>query len=266
MNSLLQDVRYGIRMLMKNPGFTTVAVLTLGLGIGANTAIFSVINAVLLRPLAVQDPAHIVYLDEQWRDIFPGLSVGNFIEIQSQSKSYAKLCSSNSASFNLAAGEVPERVSGEIVTADYFSTFGVQPVLGRTFTAEESKPGRSEAVVLSERLWRTRFDSNPAIVGQTLRIDGLPYGVVGIMPKTFDPLLSRSDIWVPAAFKPEQLANYDLHYLNVMGRLKPGVSLAQARSELDVIAQRLQQEHPVDGTASSFDILPTAKAGGFIRQ
>ncbi len=246
MNSLLQDVRYGIRMLMKDPGFTTVAVLTLALGIGANTAIFSVINAVLLRPLVVLDPSHIVYLEEQWRDIFPGLSVGNFIEIQSQSKSYAKLCSSNNASFNLAAGEVPERVYGEIVTADYFPTFGVQPVLGRTFTLEEDKPGRSEVVVLSERLWRTRFASNPAIVGQTLRIDGLPYRVVGIMPKTFDPLLSRTDIWVPAAFKPEQLANYDLHYLSVIGRLKPGVSLAQARSELDVIAQRLQQEHPVD--------------------
>jgi len=246
MNSLLQDVRYGIRMLMKDPGFTTVAVVTLALGIGANTAIFSVINAVLLRPLAVLDPSHIVYLEEQWRDIFPGLSVGNFIELQSQSKSYAKLCSSNNASFNLAAREVPERLYGEIVTADYFPTFGVQPVLGRTFTSEEDKPGRSEVVVLSERLWRTRFASNPAIVGQTLRIDGLPYRVVGIMPKTFDPLLSRTDIWVPAAFKPEQLANYDLHYLSVMGRLKPGVSLAQARSELDVIAQRLQQEHPVD--------------------
>jgi len=246
MNSLLQDVRYGIRMLMKDPGFTTVAVVTLALGIGANTAIFSVINAVLLRPLAVLDPSHIVYLEEQWRDIFPGLSVGNFIELQSQSKSYAKLCSSNNASFNLAAREVPERLYGEIVTADYFPTFGVQLVLGRTFTSEEDKPGRSEVVVLSERLWRTRFASNPAIVGQTLRIDGLPYRVVGIMPKTFDPLLSRTDIWVPAAFKPEQLANYDLHYLSVMGRLKPGVSLAQARSELDVIAQRLQQEHPVD--------------------
>ncbi|HEX2661921.1 MAG TPA: ABC transporter permease [Candidatus Acidoferrum sp.] len=260
MNSLLQDVRYGIRMLIKNPGFTTVAVLTLGLGIGANTAIFSVINAVLLRPLAVEDPSHIVYLEEQWRDIFPGLSVGNFVEIQSQSKSYSKLCSSNSASFNLAAREVPERVSGEIVTADYFSTFGVQPVLGRTFTPDEDKPGRSEAVVLSEQLWRTRFASNPAIVAQTLRIDGLPYRVVGIMPKTFDPLLSRTDIWVPAAFKPEQLASYDLHYLSVMGRLKPGVSLPQARAELDVIARRLQQEHPLDDKERSLRAILFATA------
>ena len=263
MNSLLQDVRYGIRRLMKDPGFTAVAVLTLALGIGANTAIFSVINAVLLRPLPVQDPSHIVYLEEQWRDIFPGLSVGNFIEIQSQSKSYVKLCSSHSASFNLAAGELPERVYGEIVTADYFPTFGVQPVLGRTFTEEEDKPGRAEVVVLSERLWHARFDSNPAIVGQTLRIDGLPYRVVGIMPKTFDPLLSKTDIWVPAAFEPEQLANYDLHYLSVMGRLKPSISLTQARSELNVIAQRLQQEHPVDNKERRLRaiLLPTALLG-----
>ena len=263
MNSLLQDVRYGIRRLMKDPGFTAVAVLTLALGIGANTAIFSVINAVLLRPLPVQDPSHIVYLEEQWRDIFTGLSVGNFIEIQSQSKSYAKLCSSHNASFNLAAGEVPERVYGEIVTSDYFPTFGVHPVLGRTFTEEEDKPGRGEVVVLSEPLWHMRFNSNPAIVGQTLRIDGLPYRVVGIMPKTFDPLLSKTDIWVPAAFRPEQLANYDLHYLSVMGRLKPGVSLTQARSELDVIAQRLQQEHPVDNKERRLRaiLLPTALLG-----
>ena len=263
MSSLLQDVRYGIRRLMKDPGFTAVAVLTLALGIGANTAIFSVINAVLLRPLPVQDPSHIVYLEEQWRDIFTGLSVGNFIEIQSQSKSYAKLCSSHNASFNLAAGEVPERVYGEIVTLDYFPTFGVHPVLGRTFTEEEDKPGRGEVVVLSEPLWHMHFNSNPAFVGQTLRIDGLPYGVVGIMPKTFDPLLSKTDIWVPAAFRPEQLANYDLHYLSVMGRFKPGVSLTQARSELDVIAQRLQQEHPVDNKERRLRaiLLPTALLG-----
>jgi putative ABC transport system permease protein len=243
---LMQDLRFALRILRKSPGFTSVAALTLAFGIGANTAIFSVINAVLLRPLAVEDPSHLVYVEEQWRGISPGLSIGNFIEIRGENSSFEKLCSSNSAGFNLAAGEMSERVFGEIVTADYFPTFGVQPLLGRTFTAEEDTPRRSQVVVLSERLWRARLGSNPAIVGQTLRLNGLPYSVVGIMPKSFDPLLGKTAVWVPAAFGPNQLTNYDVHYLSVIGRLRPGVSLTQAGSELDVLARRLQQEHPID--------------------
>ena len=246
LDDLIADFRYGARMLRKNPGFSAVAILTLALGIGANTAIFSVVNAVLLKPLAMEDPARVVYVQEQWRDILPNLSPGNFIDVQRQSTSFAKFSASNNASFNLATQEAPERVQGEYATADYFATFGVRPIVGRVFTSDEDKPGRGKVVVISERLWRTHLHADPAIFGQPLRVNGTPYTVVGVMPKTFDPLLNDSEIWVPEAFTSQQLADHDYHYLNVMGRLKPDVSLAQARSELNVIALRLQKMYPID--------------------
>lgn len=246
MNSLLQDLRYGIRMLMKNQGFTAVAVLTLALGIGANTAIFSVVDAVLLKPLAMQDPSRVVYIQEQWREELPGLSVGNFKDVHQQSRSFAKLAASNSASFNLSTSDMPQRVDGEYATAEYFETFGVPPLLGRPYSPTEDKPGAALVVVISERLWRTQFHADSAIVGRAVLIDGQPYTVVGVMPKTFDPLLTRSDIWMPSGFTPRQLADYDSHYLSVIGRLRPGVSPAQAQSELNVIADSLRQQHPLD--------------------
>ena len=182
--TLWQDLRYGLRMLLKNPGFTAVAIITLALGIGANTAIFSVVNAVLLRPLAMEDPSRVVYLQEAWKGIFPGFSVGNFADVQRQSTSFRKLCASHNASFNIATAEAPERVEGEYATADYFATFGVQPIAGRTFTADEDKPGRGEVVVISERLWRTHLDADGAVVGRALSVNGITYTVVGVMPKT----------------------------------------------------------------------------------
>ena len=260
MGNLIQDVRYGFRMLAKNPGFTTVAVITLALGIGANTAIFSVVNAVLLRPLAMEDPSRVVYMQEQWKGIFPGLSVGNFADVQRQSTSFTKLCASNNASFNLATSEAPERVQGEYATADYFSTFGVQPILGRVFTADEDKPGHGQVVVISERLWRTHLDADRAAVGWAIRVNGTTYTVVGVMPKTFDPLLDKSDLWFPEAFTGQRLADHDNHFLNVMGRLKPGVSLPQAQSELNVIALRLQHQYPIDDADRGFRLVPLTTA------
>jgi putative ABC transport system permease protein len=260
MGNLFQDVRYGFRMLAKNPGFTTVAVITLALGIGANTAIFSVVNAVLLRPLAMEDPSRVVYMQEQWKGIFPGLSVGNFADVQRQSTSFTKLCASNDASFNLATSEAPERVQGEYATADYFSTFGVQPIAGRVFTADEDKPGHGQVVVISERLWRTHLHADRAVVGRALRVNGVTYSVVGVMPITFDPLLDKSDLWFPEAFTAQRLADHDNHYLNVMGRIKPGVSLSQAQSELNVIALRLQHQYPIDDKDRGFRLVPLTTA------
>ena len=260
MATLLHDLRYAFRMLAKNPGFTTVAVITLALGIGANTAIFSVVNAVLLRPLAMEDPSRVVYMQEQWKGIFPGLSVGNFADVQRQSTSFTKLCASNDASFNLATSEAPERVQGEYATADYFSTFGVQPIAGRVFTADEDKPGHGQVVVISERLWRTHFHADRDVVGRALRANGVTYSVVGVMPRTFDPLLDKSDLWFPEAFTAQRLADHDNHYLNVMGRIKPGVSLSQAQSELNVIALRLQHQYPIDDKGRGFRLLPLTTA------
>ncbi|MGB7283608.1 MAG: ABC transporter permease, partial [Candidatus Acidiferrum sp.] len=261
--TLFQDLRYGGRMLRKNPGFTTVAVLTLALGIGATSAIFSIVNAVLLRPLAMNNPSRILYVEEHWQDIFPGLSIGNYTDLKSQTSSFEDLCASNSGGFNLETGQLPERVDGEIATASYFATFGVQPIAGRVFRAGEDKPGQAHVVVISERLWRARFQADPSIVGQSIRINGIPTTVIGVMPKSFDPLLNNTELWVPAAFTPAQSADHDNHYLNVMGRLKPNVSVAQAQSELNVIAQRLRQQFPIDDKDRTFQLqsLTTALLG-----
>ncbi len=258
MGDFAQDVRYGARMLRKNPSFTAIAVLTLALGIGANTAIFSVVNAVLLKPLAMENPSRVMYVQEKWRDQYPGFSVGNFTEVQKQNTSFEKMCASDNASFNLSTADAPVRVQGEIATSNYAATFGVQPMAGRFFTADEDKRGTVHVVVISERLWRTRLQADPGIIGKSLRVNGMQSVVVGVMPKSFDPLLLSSDIWVPAAFTAEQIADYDDHYLNVMGRLKAGVSPAQAQSELNVIALRLQKEQPLDDKDRGFHLQPLA--------
>jgi len=258
LETLFQDLRFGIRVLGKSRGFTVVAILTLALGIGANTVIFSVIHAVLLRPLAMQDPSHVVFVQEHWQGLPSSVSVGNFSDLQKQSSSFSKLCASLNTSFNLTAGGTPERVRGELTTADYFPTFGVEPIAGRVLTAEEDRPGHDKVVVISERMWRTRFHADSAILGQTLLINGAPSTVIGVMPKTFDPLLLESDVWVPAAFTPAQLADHDDHFLNVMGRLKPGLSLEQAQSEAHLIALRLQEEFPMDDKGRDLQLTPLA--------
>jgi predicted permease len=199
-------------------------------------------------------------MQEQWKGIFPGLSVGNFADVQRQSTSFTELCASNNASFNLATSEAPERVQGEYATASYFSTFGVQPIAGRVFTADEDKPGHGQVVVVSERLWRTHLHADRAVVGRALRVNGVTYTVVGVMPKTFDPLLDKSDLWFPAAFTAQRLADHDNHFLDVMGRLKPGISLSQAQSELNVIALRLQNQYPIDDKDRGFRLVPLTTA------
>jgi putative ABC transport system permease protein len=259
-DSLLQDIRFGLRMLAKNPGFTVVAVLTLALGIGAITAIFSVVNAVLLKPLLMADPSRVVYIQESMQGIFPNLSVGNFADIGRQSTSFTKLCASQDANFNLATLEAPERIQGEMVTRDYFATFGIQPIAGRVFTAEEDMPGRGQVVVISELLWRTRLHADPGIVGQPIRMNGIAYTVVGVMPKTFDPLLINSEVWIPEGFTAQKIADHDNHFLNVVARLKPGVSLVQAQSELNLIALRLQQQYPMDDKDRGFRLTPLTTA------
>lgn len=258
--SLIQDLRFGLRVLLKNPAFTAIAVLTLGLGIGATTAIFCIVNTVLLKPLAVQDPSRLVDVQEEWHGLFPDLSVGNFTDVQRQSTAFASICASHNGSFNLATEGAPERVQGEYVTAGYFETFGVQPIAGRIFAAEEDQPGRAQVVILSERLWRTHLRADRAVIGATLRINGVPYTVAGVMPKSFDPLLSKTDLWTPAGFSPQQLRDHDDHFLNVVARLKPRVSLPQAQSELQVIALRLQQQFPMDDKDRGLRAIPLTTA------
>ncbi|PYY14678.1 MAG: permease, partial [Acidobacteria bacterium] len=188
MHTWIQDFRYGARVLRKTPAFTIVAILTLAVGIGANTAIFSIVDAVLFRPLAMADPERVMLLQEAWQGRDGGVSVGNFADLRQHNTSYSSLSSSASAAYNLATEEAPERIDGERVDAEYFHTFQVSPVLGRVFTSAEDAPGRDAVAVISERLWRTRFHEDHTLVGRAIHVNGVPLVVVGIMPRNFDPL------------------------------------------------------------------------------
>ena len=255
MLSLIQDFRYGFRILIKSPGFTLVAMLTLALGIGANTAIFSVVEAVLLRPLAMVQPERVMLVQEVWQGRGSGgMSAGNFADIRELNKSFASISASSSIACNLATEEAPERIEGEQVTAEYFHTFGVQPLLGRFFSPTEDTPGHDNVAIISEGLWRTRFHQDAGIIGTSIRVNGVPLTVVGVMPKRFDPLLAKSDIWLPAAFSAAKLADHDNHYLEIFARMKDGVSLAAARAEMNVIAVRQQQRYPLDDKDRGFSV------------
>lgn len=260
MQALRQDFRYGIRVLRTAPGFTSVAVLTLALGIGANTAIFGIVDAVLLRPLAMAHPERVTLLQETWQGRGGGgLSVGNFIDIRDQNSSFASVSASASGAYNLATEDAPERIQGENVSAEYFNTFGVRPTHGRVFTQIEDSPGHDAVTVISERLWRTRFHENVDLIGKTIRVNGVPLVVLGVMPKSFDPLLNKSDIWLPAAFTSAQRSDYDNHYLNVFARLKDGVFADRAQAEMNVMAAREAQSHPIDNKDRGFSLTPLAE-------
>jgi putative ABC transport system permease protein len=260
MNTPAAYFRYTLRRLGRSPGFVGVSVLTLAIGIATNTTMFSAMDAVLLRPLAIQEPARVMLVQEQMRGSSGGVSAGNFADVRQQNKSFIDLCASSDAGFNVATHENPERVDGEIVTASYFMTLGVQPIAGRVFSTEEDSPGHPRVVVISERLWRRNFQADAKVIGKSLRINGELHTVLGVMPKSFDPLLENSELWVPAAFTPEQLANHDLHYLTVIGRLRPGIQLTEAQSELDLITRRLQQQYPMDDKEVVFRAMPLATA------
>ncbi|HWY68205.1 MAG TPA: ABC transporter permease [Terriglobales bacterium] len=257
MHTWIQDLRYGARILRKTPAFTVVAILTLAIGIGANTAIFSIVDAVLFRPLAMAQPERVMLLQEIWQGRGGGgVSVGNFADIRQQNSSFSSVSSSASAAYNLATEEAPERIDGESVDAEYFNTFQVSPLLGRVFTSAEDAPGRDAVAVISERLWRTRFHEDRGLMGRAIHVNGVPLVVVGVMPRSFDPLLSKSDIWIPAAYTAAQLADHDNHYLEIFARLKDGVSVEQARAELNVLSARQAQRYPIDDKDRGFSLTP----------
>jgi len=245
LDSLLQDTRFALRMLRKNPGFTAIAILTLALGIGGVTTVFSIVDAVLLRPLAIHDPSRVMYIEEPWQGLIMNLSAGDFVDVEKQSTAFQSVGASGDANFNLTTSSTPERVVGKLATSGYFATFGVQPLVGRFFTKDDDTAGRPPVVVLSESLWRSYLAGDSQIIGKQLGINGLHYTVIGIMPKTFDPFLDNSKLWIPAAFGPQQLDDRSNHSYDVVARLRPGVSMAQAQSELDIIATRIQKQYPL---------------------
>ena len=249
LETLFHDLRYGARMLRKNPGFTAVAILTLALGIGANTAIFSVVNGVLLRPLPYEDPARLmsVYCTAPSKG-FPGnfgTSPPDFRTLREQDHTFTSFSAYYGTSVNLTGLKEPERVAARVVSAEYFSTLGVQPFLGRNFLSSEEKWGSHRVVIVSYGFWRSRLNADLNISAKTFNLDGEPYTVVGVMPADFRERNPDITMWAPMAWKPGD--NYDSHnnyFLNMMGRLKPGITQQQAHSDLNAIMLNIAQQFP----------------------
>jgi putative ABC transport system permease protein len=250
MATLIQDVRYAFRVMRMNLGFTAVAVLTLALGVGANTAIFSVVDSVLFRPWPYPHPERIVEILKQYKD---GTGVSVCVPLFNYWKEHGGVFEHVAAfstvpnGFNLAERGLPERVPGVRVTADFFKVFGIQPLRGRAFLPEEDRPGGERAVVLSYDLWRARFNADPSLVGNPIVIDGQPYTVAGIMPQGFRfpdayEFGRGPDLWIP--FQLPQDSQDPANYLVAIGRLKPDLSRQQAQARMSVVTQQLRREQP----------------------
>ena len=250
MELLLQDVRYAIRLLFKRPLFATVAVVTLALGIGANTAIFSVVDAVLLAPLAYPEPDRLMMI---WginslanADQQPA-SVPDFDDLKEQSQTFDEIAASRSQAFNLTDGDEPERVGGARVSVNMFSALAVKPVVGRDFLESEGLAGAEPVVILSHNLWQQRYGSDPAIVGRALDVDGKSYTVIGVLPKGIYYPAQDTNLYVPFIPQPNEIVR-GARFLRVIGRLKKNVSPDEARAEMETIAGRVAAAYPATNT------------------
>ena len=247
METLWQDLRFGVRLLLSKPGFALIAIVSLALGIGANTAIFSLVDAVLLRPLPFREPERLVIVWEDASSIgFPRNTPApaNYADWKSQNRVFEDMAALSWQSFNLTEDGEPERVEAQAVTANFFSLLGIKPELGRTFSPEEDQPGRNRVVLVSHGLWQRRFGGDPAFVGREILLNGEKRTVLGVMPPGFQFLAKDTGLWVPIALSPGQLANRDGHYLTVVARLKPGVTTAQAGADIAGISERLRRDYP----------------------
>jgi putative ABC transport system permease protein len=250
MQTLWQDLRYGFRTLTRKPGFTFVAIIALALGIGANTAIFSVVNSVLLRPLAYYEPERLVVINHDYPKINLKASVSaiGYTHYRDNAKSFESVAATTGGGFNLTGGGDPEMVNGSPVSHNFFGALGASAALGRLFLPEEDQPGKNKVVVLSHAFWQRRFGGDPGIVNKNITLNDESYTVVGVMPPSFQfgrELGQVIDLWTPIAFTPEQLSYNRLTNENlfVFARLKPGVTIAQAQAELDTIAANLRQQY-----------------------
>jgi putative ABC transport system permease protein len=247
MSTLLKDIRYAFRMLRKEPGFTAIAIIALALGIGANTAIFSIVNAVLLRPLPYADPGQLVMV---WMDYRVGgnkedvHSFPSYVDYRDGNTTFATMAGYTETSMNLTGTGEPERIFGASTTASFFDVMGVQPLLGRVISPEETTQGNHRVVVLSHGLWQRRFGGDRGIVGNDIQVNGENRTVIGVMPPGFRFPEKTTDFWVPLAIPPEVQAQRAAYWLTIIGRLKPGVTVEQARPEMEAIAQRLETQYP----------------------
>jgi putative ABC transport system permease protein len=244
--TLLKDIRYALRALRKSPGFTIIAVLTLALGIGANTALFSVVDAVLLRPLPFKNASSLVWgwgncpLCDQG-----AVSPSDFLDYRAQSQSFEHYGarSVGDSLFNLTGTDKPVQINGSMITAGYFDALGVQPRYGRVFTLADEKTSDPEVVILSHHLWQDRFGANPNVIGQSIALDGKTRTIVGVLANDM-PVLTQADLWFPAPFENPGMHSRRSHFLRPIGLLKSGVTISQAQAELDTIAARLATQFP----------------------
>jgi len=254
LETFFQDTRYAFRMLRKNPGFTAVAVLTLALGIGANTAIFSVVYAMLLKPLPYSRPDQLLTVFEAQPQAgvkATGWSYANFAELREQNRIFSDMAGSQQHQLTLTGRGEPSVVNTSVVTPELFSVFGQRPILGRPFYPDDGKPGAPAVVVLSENLWRGSFGADPKVIGSSINLDKRSFTIVGVMPAVFRfPILTESEqLWIPLVQDPlfgTWMDRRGGHWLQVTGRLKPGVSMTQAQAELDAIGARLAKEFPAE--------------------
>ena len=249
MESILADIRYGLRIMLKQPGFTLVAVITLALGIGANTAIFSLVNSILLRPLPFREPDRLVRMVQaspklgltSW-----GVSQADFAAYREQNRSFESIAIYNTGATNLTGAGEPERLPIGTVTADFFKVFGVNPLLGRTFAVGEDVKGKNQVCVISHAFWQRRFGGDPNVVGRTLNLNNTPTQIVGVMPAEFKFPRYETDLWTPLAFDAKRTAPY---FFSVIGRLKPGVQVGQAQADTTNVLQNFGREHPNNSEA-----------------
>jgi putative ABC transport system permease protein len=242
-SELRHDVIFGLRQLWKNTGFACVAILTLALGIGGTTAVFSAVQAVVLRPMPMAEPDRLVFLNHRFRDQGrSSVSPGNFTAWTQRATSFEAMAAIFPTAFVLTETATPERLPGVSVSGRYFEVTGVSAALGRTFGPAEDVPGQDGVVVLSHRLWTRAFGGDPSVVGRTIRLNGRPRAVIGVMPARFDATLNSDELWVPLAMTPDEQTTFGTHNLIVLARLKPGVTIDAARAEMTALARQLTQE------------------------
>ncbi len=247
MNTILQDIRYAFRMLLKQPGFTAVAVIALALGIGANTAIFSVVNAVLLKPLPYAEPGQLVMV---WMDYRVGgnkedvHSWPSYVDYREGNTTFASMAGYTNESLNLTGTGEPERILGASTTASFFDVMRVAPLLGRAISPEENTEGNDKVIVLSHGLWQRRFGGERGVIGREIEVNGAKRTVIGVMPAEFRFPETKTEFWVPLAIPPDLQAQRGAYWLTIIGRLKPGVTVEQARPEMEAIAKRIETNFP----------------------
>ena len=261
MRTLRQDLAYALRILKKSPAFTLIAVATLGLGIGANTAIFSYVDAWVIKPIPYPQPDRLMVLHSHnvkkgWTDDSV-TSTADFLDFQKQATSFAQTAAWDSWNFNLTGNGQPALVDGARVSWNFFDTLGVRPILGQSFTPDEDRPGAGHVAIISEGLWKGRYAGDPKIIGRQIQIGGESYTVVGVLDGRFQfPLLGISNIWTPLALTDQERADRDSSWFDAFGRLKPGVTQAQAAAETTAIFSGLEKEYPKTNTSMTTLLSP----------